>query len=67
MLWDNPETGPPTCKSVIMCYNNNMRRPRLGGIGGTMARESALRSAETLLSRVRAPPSASRPTEGPKA
>ncbi|GFO22093.1 hypothetical protein PoB_004859800 [Plakobranchus ocellatus] len=31
-----------------------------GGVGGTMACESALRSAWTILSRVRAPPSAPR-------
>ncbi|GFN79964.1 hypothetical protein PoB_000647000 [Plakobranchus ocellatus] len=35
------------------------------GVGGTVACESALRSAGTLLSRVRAPPSAPRPDEGP--
>ncbi|GFO42276.1 hypothetical protein PoB_006878100 [Plakobranchus ocellatus] len=37
-----------------------------GGVGGTVACESALRSAVTLLSRVRAPPSAPRPDGGPK-
>ncbi|GFN79578.1 hypothetical protein PoB_000608400 [Plakobranchus ocellatus] len=37
-----------------------------GGVGGTVACESALRSAGTLLSRVRAPPSAPRPVGGPK-
>ncbi|GFO35959.1 hypothetical protein PoB_006246400, partial [Plakobranchus ocellatus] len=36
-----------------------------GGIGGTVACESALRSAGTLLSRVRAPSSAHRPDGGP--
>ncbi|GFO23643.1 hypothetical protein PoB_005014800 [Plakobranchus ocellatus] len=35
------------------------------GVGGTVACESALRSVGTLLSRVRAPPSASRPDGGP--
>ncbi|GFO30809.1 hypothetical protein PoB_005731400 [Plakobranchus ocellatus] len=36
------------------------------GVGGTVACESILRSAGTLLSRVRAPPSAPRPDGGPK-
>ncbi|GFO33625.1 hypothetical protein PoB_006013000 [Plakobranchus ocellatus] len=36
-----------------------------GGVGGTVACESALRSARTLLSRVRASPSAARPDGGP--
>ncbi|GFN93745.1 metabotropic glutamate receptor [Plakobranchus ocellatus] len=36
-----------------------------GGIGGPVACESALRSAGTFLSRVRAPPSALRPDGGP--
>ncbi|GFO18699.1 hypothetical protein PoB_004520400 [Plakobranchus ocellatus] len=35
------------------------------GVGGTVACESALRSAGTLLSRVRAPPSAPRHVGGP--
>ncbi|GFO01598.1 hypothetical protein PoB_002810300, partial [Plakobranchus ocellatus] len=35
------------------------------GVGGTVACESALRSAGTLLSRVRAPPSAPRPDREP--
>ncbi|GFN91784.1 hypothetical protein PoB_001829000 [Plakobranchus ocellatus] len=39
--------------------------PKVGGVGGTVACESALRSAGTLLSRVRAPPSAPRPDGGP--
>ncbi|GFO39711.1 hypothetical protein PoB_006621600 [Plakobranchus ocellatus] len=38
----------------------------VGGVGGTVACESALRSAGTFLSRVRAPPSAPRPDGGPK-
>ncbi|GFO18110.1 hypothetical protein PoB_004461500 [Plakobranchus ocellatus] len=38
-----------------------------GGVGGTVASESALRSAGTLLSRVRAQQSASWPDGGPKA
>ncbi|GFO05942.1 hypothetical protein PoB_003244700 [Plakobranchus ocellatus] len=38
----------------------------LGGVGDTVACESALRSAGTLLSRVRAPPSAPRPDGGLK-
>ncbi|GFO36360.1 hypothetical protein PoB_006286500 [Plakobranchus ocellatus] len=37
-----------------------------GGVGGTVACESALRSAGTLPSRVRAPPSAPRPDGGPQ-
>ncbi|GFN80391.1 hypothetical protein PoB_000689700 [Plakobranchus ocellatus] len=37
-----------------------------GSVGGTVACESALRSAGTLLPRVRAPPSAPRPDGGPK-
>ncbi|GFO37627.1 hypothetical protein PoB_006413200 [Plakobranchus ocellatus] len=45
---------------VIICL------PLLRGVGGTVACESALRSAGTLLSRVRAPPSAPRPVGGPK-
>ncbi|GFO12680.1 hypothetical protein PoB_003918500 [Plakobranchus ocellatus] len=36
------------------------------GIGGTVVSESALRSAGTLLSRVRAPPPAPWPDGGPK-
>ncbi|GFN74592.1 hypothetical protein PoB_000109800 [Plakobranchus ocellatus] len=39
--------------------NNNSRpcfRPFYPGVGGTVANESALRPAWTLLSRVRAPP-----------
>ncbi|GFO10960.1 hypothetical protein PoB_003746500 [Plakobranchus ocellatus] len=36
------------------------------GVGGTVASESALRSAGTLLSRVRAPPPASWPDGGPE-
>ncbi|GFO15894.1 hypothetical protein PoB_004239900 [Plakobranchus ocellatus] len=35
------------------------------GVGGTVAYESALRSAGTLLSRIRAPPSAPPPDGGP--
>ncbi|GFO21102.1 hypothetical protein PoB_004760700 [Plakobranchus ocellatus] len=35
-------------------------------VDGTVARESALRSAGTLLSRVRAPPSAPSPGGGPE-
>ncbi|GFO08026.1 hypothetical protein PoB_003453100 [Plakobranchus ocellatus] len=35
------------------------------GVGGTVASDSALRSAGTLLSRVRAPTSATRPDGGP--
>ncbi|GFO07242.1 hypothetical protein PoB_003374700 [Plakobranchus ocellatus] len=38
----------------------------MGGVGGTVASESALRSAGTLLSRVRAPPPASWPEGGPE-
>ncbi|GFN89144.1 E3 ubiquitin-protein ligase trip12 [Plakobranchus ocellatus] len=37
-----------------------------GGVGGTVVCESALRSAGTLLSQVRAPPSAPRPDGGLK-
>ncbi|GFO46570.1 hypothetical protein PoB_007307500 [Plakobranchus ocellatus] len=37
-----------------------------GGVGGTVASESALRSAGTLLSRVRAPPTAPWPDGGPE-
>ncbi|GFO43647.1 hypothetical protein PoB_007015200 [Plakobranchus ocellatus] len=36
------------------------------GVGGTVASESALRSAGTLLSRVRAPPPAPWPDGGPE-
>ncbi|GFO32698.1 hypothetical protein PoB_005920300 [Plakobranchus ocellatus] len=32
--------------------------PRMSGIGGSVANQSAMRSAGTLLSRVRAPPPA---------
>ncbi|GFO15663.1 hypothetical protein PoB_004216800 [Plakobranchus ocellatus] len=35
------------------------------GVGGTMDSMPALRSAETLLSRIRAPPRVSRPDIGP--
>ncbi|GFO01436.1 hypothetical protein PoB_002794100 [Plakobranchus ocellatus] len=37
-----------------------------GGVGGTVVSESALRSAGTLLSRIRAPLAAPWPDEGPK-
>ncbi|GFO22107.1 ficolin-2 [Plakobranchus ocellatus] len=37
---------------------------RIRGVGGTVARESALISAGTLLSRFRAPPPAPRPDGG---
>ncbi|GFN84792.1 tumor protein p53-inducible protein 13 [Plakobranchus ocellatus] len=40
--------------------------PSFEGVGGTVARESALRSAGTLLSRVRAPPPAPWPDGGPE-
>ncbi|GFO03677.1 frizzled-9-like [Plakobranchus ocellatus] len=40
--------------------------PKSRGVGGTVASESALRSAGTLLSRVRAPPTASWPDGGPE-
>ncbi|GFO40051.1 hypothetical protein PoB_006655600 [Plakobranchus ocellatus] len=36
------------------------------GVDGTVASESALRSAQTLLSRVRAPPPAPWPDRGPE-
>ncbi|GFO44625.1 hypothetical protein PoB_007113000 [Plakobranchus ocellatus] len=36
------------------------------GVGGTVASESALRSAGTLLSRIRAPPPAPWPYGGPE-
>ncbi|GFN79467.1 hypothetical protein PoB_000597300 [Plakobranchus ocellatus] len=38
-----------------------------GGVGGTVASESALRSAATLLSRIRAPPPVTGLAEGLKA
>ncbi|GFN93719.1 hypothetical protein PoB_002022500 [Plakobranchus ocellatus] len=41
------------------------RIKNFGGVGGTVASDSALRSAGTLLSRVRALPSASRPDGEP--
>ncbi|GFO11440.1 hypothetical protein PoB_003794500 [Plakobranchus ocellatus] len=41
-------------------------RGSLGGVGDTVDSESALRSAEILLSRVRAPPPAPRPDRGPE-
>ncbi|GFO45001.1 hypothetical protein PoB_007150600 [Plakobranchus ocellatus] len=37
-----------------------------GGVGGSVVTESALRSAGTLMSRVRAPPPAPWPDGGPK-
>ncbi|GFO32426.1 hypothetical protein PoB_005893100 [Plakobranchus ocellatus] len=37
-----------------------------GGVGGTVASESVLRSAGTLMSRVRAPPLAPWPDRGPE-
>ncbi|GFN98710.1 hypothetical protein PoB_002521600 [Plakobranchus ocellatus] len=43
-----------------------MPAPLTGRVGGTVACECALRSAGTLLLRVRAPPSPSRPDGGPK-
>ncbi|GFO29218.1 hypothetical protein PoB_005572300 [Plakobranchus ocellatus] len=38
----------------------------IGGVGGTVASESALTSAGTLLSRVRTPPPAPCPDGGPE-
>ncbi|GFO30561.1 hypothetical protein PoB_005706600 [Plakobranchus ocellatus] len=40
--------------------------PLMGSVGGTVASESALRSAGTILSRVRAPPPAPWPDGGPE-
>ncbi|GFN98358.1 hypothetical protein PoB_002486400 [Plakobranchus ocellatus] len=50
-----------TCQDIKGCEGSIKQ----GGVGGTVACESALRSAGTLLSRVRAPPSAPRPDGGP--
>ncbi|GFN82652.1 carboxyl-terminal pdz ligand of neuronal nitric oxide synthase protein-like [Plakobranchus ocellatus] len=49
--------------NVFKC--NVFKAYKKSGRGGTVACESALRSAGTLLSQVRAPPSAPRPDGGP--
>ncbi|GFN89540.1 hypothetical protein PoB_001604600 [Plakobranchus ocellatus] len=46
--------------------NNYTSYNLFGGVGGTVASESALRSAETLLSRVRVPPPAPWPNGAPE-
>ncbi|GFO30507.1 hypothetical protein PoB_005701200 [Plakobranchus ocellatus] len=48
---------PCSYKSLVLCA---------GGVSSTVISESALRSAGTLLPRVRAPPSAPRPDGGPQ-
>ncbi|GFN85795.1 hypothetical protein PoB_001230100 [Plakobranchus ocellatus] len=48
-------------KKTQHLYLKNLR-----GVGGTVANESTLRSAGTLLSRVRAPPPAPWPDGGPE-
>ncbi|GFN83944.1 hypothetical protein PoB_001045000 [Plakobranchus ocellatus] len=47
------------------CHHKDRNLGFVRGVGGTLACESALRSAGTPLSRVRAPPSAPRPDGGP--
>ncbi|GFO08119.1 hypothetical protein PoB_003462400 [Plakobranchus ocellatus] len=50
-----------------MCPNDvKLISPSVRGVGGTAASESALKSAETILSLVRALPSALWPDEGPE-
>ncbi|GFO44053.1 hypothetical protein PoB_007055800 [Plakobranchus ocellatus] len=49
----------------LLSHYETIRLYSPGGVGGTVTCESALRSAGTLLSRVRAPPSASPPDGGP--
>ncbi|GFN79077.1 hypothetical protein PoB_000558300 [Plakobranchus ocellatus] len=47
---------------ALACYCQYCHSQKKGGVCGTVASMSALRSAETLLSRVRAPPLA--PSDG---
>ncbi|GFO20027.1 hypothetical protein PoB_004653200 [Plakobranchus ocellatus] len=54
-----------TNKSILVRNRINGGPDSFGGVDGTVASESALRSAGTLLSWVRAPPSAPRPDGGP--
>ncbi|GFN96366.1 hypothetical protein PoB_002287200 [Plakobranchus ocellatus] len=54
-----------TRRKLIKYWFGMVTKPR-GGVGGTMASVSALRSAGTPLSRVRAPPPASWPDGGPE-
>ncbi|GFO49839.1 hypothetical protein PoB_007634400 [Plakobranchus ocellatus] len=49
-----------------MVLENTHTHTFCGGVGGTVASESALRSAGTILSRVRAPPPAPWPDGGPE-
>ncbi|GFO20746.1 hypothetical protein PoB_004725100 [Plakobranchus ocellatus] len=51
---------------LMKAENNHCDAGTLRGVGGTVACESALRSAGTLLSRVRAPSSAPRPDGVPE-
>ncbi|GFO04487.1 hypothetical protein PoB_003099200 [Plakobranchus ocellatus] len=57
----------PNVISIPICIVIMHAHALPGGVGGTVASESALRSAGTLLSRVRAPPPGPGLTEGLKA
>ncbi|GFO47741.1 hypothetical protein PoB_007424600 [Plakobranchus ocellatus] len=52
--------------SAASAFNSVFPLSHKWGVGGTVASESALRSAGTLLSRVRAPPPAPWPDGGPE-
>ncbi|GFO31647.1 hypothetical protein PoB_005815200 [Plakobranchus ocellatus] len=62
--------GNIVIKLTALCNRKILREVKtsteLGNVGGTVASESAVRSAGTLLSRVRVPPSTPWPDEGPE-
>ncbi|GFO02084.1 hypothetical protein PoB_002858900 [Plakobranchus ocellatus] len=57
----------PSWHVLLGDFANMLKAFIVRGVGGTVASESALRSAGTLLSRVRAPPPAPWPDGGPEA
>ncbi|GFN80853.1 hypothetical protein PoB_000735900 [Plakobranchus ocellatus] len=80
ILMDGPDVGLGRAKTSLdsrdivmrlraekgMLRNGNIDTIPCGGVGDTVTSESALRSAGTLLSRVRAPPPAPWPDGGPE-
>ncbi|GFO46244.1 hypothetical protein PoB_007274900 [Plakobranchus ocellatus] len=61
-----PYTGENTLAVSCLSYLFKLSTSYISrGVGGTIACKSALRSAGTLLVRVRAPPSAPQPDRGP--
>ncbi|GFO40001.1 hypothetical protein PoB_006650600 [Plakobranchus ocellatus] len=65
---DNCRPGSYHCHHAYCCSATGTEADAgiCGGVGGTVASESALRSAGTLLSRVRAPPPVPWPDGGPE-